>query len=61
MRTPSKREIIVILEDAYKQNGVYQPWTEPTLAAQDQHSHGGVRNPFQYEPLEADLRGVTPG
>ncbi len=61
MRTPSKREIIVILEDAYKQNGVYRPWAEPAHATPTQHSHGGVSNPFQYEPLESGLKGPAPG
>ena len=60
MRTPSNREIIVILEDAYKLNGVYRPWAEPALATQTHHPHDGVSSPFQYEPLESTLRGLVP-
>ncbi len=60
MRAPRKREVIVILEDAYKQNAVYRPWTEPAPAPQAQHSHSEVGNPFQYEPVESSLKGLPP-
>ena len=61
MRAPRKREVIVILEDAYKQNGVYRPWTEPAPAPQAQHSHIGIGSPFQYEPLESGLKRLPQG